>query len=1088
MAIAGISAHKTTIYHSQQVSLLNAGWLADPVQTAAMSGAVSNSDPATAVMNAVQNGIGSNFRQYYPYATRRFKKRNCNYSLSYIQNTGSVEFGLNRKRLISLLPELDGKEFRIVQDTDTFSLSGAKTFQDMDTLFGWNDFTEAKPDGTNIVITGAFEPVTFLESTEPLKNSWIVGTELSQNLPVLILDPNINENVIKSRYYLLAKTEYTPEPSAGIVYWLSSKGFEPEKVGKKKKITYTETAFNSSGIDPNNLEPVETNRITDWENDNETSMTINTDVLPDNPNTGRDLEKIPIGQPIENVKIFYRQYSHSYTDKNNNLIHVTYEWEEEGKIVYDSEGYVWATEKEESHSGVRDYFKRIDDNITSKVSLKKKFKFYPYLPIKEYNTSVLDFKNTFPYLAALKKFNDKSKDNDTEDSPKTQRQGKKKDQKHSKTKPDRVLARKAKYERKMKVKGLAGITEKDERHLVQMGKLLNTDYKEVCSSLAINEDYDKIYSANIIPAIALGSNFDEVNDYWFKFMDNVLKNIDPLHFLKFETAVNNLPKNCTFKDVLSLPRIELSYGIENGQFGGFLSFAYIKKFKITGSIRTVKRKHRLTEVKSGLHCELWRIQGNDLKHYLTNPSKELQQNIYHTSSVSGRQYNCGTGNLHVNISAIEKPYEGKVNKASAMPIKQDINKAELMFSDFGYTFFCKDIGNNELEVIAVAGLIGGQTRTGYTAHDHGSIWLDGDTLAARANHELSMFWARNFQRYSMKVNAEKIDVKTTFTAGSRKRKLETNVQSFFIVPMDWRTVSRLSGTSIMRLSQRGIITLTWTKVRVRRLRGWVKTVLQIIGVIIAIVGTIYGGWGSAAGASIMGIAKAIAYAVIIQLVIKYGLQLLIKVFGLKGFLAIIIAVIVAVVAMAASGYLNISSLPYASQTATASIASNASTQIATQSVSQSVLNTVTESIKSAITNAIKEFTSMGLKESLKFSVELASKAADTATEYIGKETQKIAQQMEQASKEYDQHMSELQELQELNQQRTAPYDVKEVMYALMNKTKLYQPDNFLTLTLMSDNTLASEEFLSGFIESKLSLEPETFDSIGSLDFSLKMKG
>ena len=88
MAIFGISAHKTTIYHSQQVSLLNAGWLADPVQTAAMSGAVSNSDPATAVMNAVQNGIGSNFRQYYPYATRRFKKRNCNYSLSYIQNTG----------------------------------------------------------------------------------------------------------------------------------------------------------------------------------------------------------------------------------------------------------------------------------------------------------------------------------------------------------------------------------------------------------------------------------------------------------------------------------------------------------------------------------------------------------------------------------------------------------------------------------------------------------------------------------------------------------------------------------------------------------------------------------------------------------------------------------------------------------------------------------------------------------------------------------------------------------------------------------------------------------------------------------------
>ena len=62
MAILGISAHKTTMYHIQTVGLLNGGWLADPVQTAAMQASVVGSDPSQSVLNAIESGTGHNLK------------------------------------------------------------------------------------------------------------------------------------------------------------------------------------------------------------------------------------------------------------------------------------------------------------------------------------------------------------------------------------------------------------------------------------------------------------------------------------------------------------------------------------------------------------------------------------------------------------------------------------------------------------------------------------------------------------------------------------------------------------------------------------------------------------------------------------------------------------------------------------------------------------------------------------------------------------------------------------------------------------------------------------------------------------------
>ena len=54
MAFLGLSLHKNTTYHIQSIQLLNSNWMADPVQTAALQGAVSGSGITEGVLGAIQ--------------------------------------------------------------------------------------------------------------------------------------------------------------------------------------------------------------------------------------------------------------------------------------------------------------------------------------------------------------------------------------------------------------------------------------------------------------------------------------------------------------------------------------------------------------------------------------------------------------------------------------------------------------------------------------------------------------------------------------------------------------------------------------------------------------------------------------------------------------------------------------------------------------------------------------------------------------------------------------------------------------------------------------------------------------------------
>lgn len=1109
MAFLGLSLHKNTTYHIQSVQLLNSNWMADPVQTAAMQGAVSGSGITEGVLGAIQSGTGFNLKQYYPYATRRFRKRNIEWNIRTVNTTNIVELGLNKDRVLDIIPSLADKEWRVISDVDMFSYSGAKTFEDIKKKYHWDSFTPALSDGTNIVITGAESALPYVTYDGDLGNSWKVGIETSKNVPVLILDPRVDKSKITSEYYLLAQEKVNFQMSGGIVYWTSSKGFESKTKSTPRTQWYSSEAYKNLGI-KDSTKTYETNRITDWREEETTTIVL--DTINDNdqplPSTGKLMNS-----PKEKVTIFYQKLvrSREITNDKSGTSFTQYlveTWSEEGEINYDEEHYIWATQTGESHPGVRAYFKLPSTNKSSINNYGDLFKFYPYLPTREHGRNILDFSKAEKLTKALRNQINHAKETTTEnDSPKLNRTGTRELYKMNKksditSETKRVLANTAKYARKVSVVEGWDIEPKDERHLVKLGDFLNLDYKETAGSMEVSEDSSKIYHNSLMPAVTLGSNFDEVNEYWYTFFKRIHRKVGKKAYLNFSAEVNKLPANCEYGHVYSLPRTEIFYNtIGSGQMGGIMGFAYTREFTLTGKIRSTKRKSGLKEVKIGLMTDLVRLKGKSLKQQLLHPSQEMVKNTYYTSPVSGKQYNVGVeGGVRVDISKMEinpdadkyiRKHGGIFTKDlkthdHVKQMQQDKDRSDLMFAYFGYTFFCKQLANNKIHVIAVAGLTFQQHRTGFVTYNHGSLGLDGVTLGARAYWEMNMFWERNKKKYIEKVSTNQINVKTIFAIGSERHRLEAHVQTFFLMPLDFKTLSRMSGTSVMRLSDRAVVSMTWATQKVRTWRGWVKSFIRLVGLAITAIGAYFGA-SSAVGQSFLAIAKTIATAAVAQIAVKYSIRLLIKVFGIKGLIALIVAVVATTLAMVLGGFTQSTSLPYAHQLPSMQVAGSAFSQ-AQNTVTQSIMQNLKSMVQESMKSIVGDISKLSTKELLAKSAGLVSKLADEGTSYLNQQTMDFAKRVEAATKEYDSHMAELQELQELNQERTAAYDVKAVMASLMNKSKLLDPSGYLESMLLADNTLSSEEYIARFISNKLTLEPSNFDSIGSLDFSLTMKG
>lgn len=1068
--------------------------MADPVATAAMQGALLEGTPHEYVENAIKTGVGYNLKQYYQYATRRFRKRNCEWSFAILRSNGSYEYGLNDDRLLTVIPSLKAQPFKIVYDVDAFSKSGSKTFQTIAEKYNWDDFSTPLADGTRVIVNGVEDPKLHFEDNIDWGTSVVIGTEISRNVPAIILDPDVDPSSITKPHYVVAVDKFTPEESAGLIYWTSSKGFVPE--GRPKNQRY-ETHFNP---DPDFLKslglldistdpptkilntPVETNRTSSWKDEYITNSYIDSSNIPDKI---KPPPKEDLNDTTEKVTIYYAQLERSAL----NFYRIRY-WEQDGTIEYDQENYVWVTEDgKESHVGLKKYFltnyKPLVD-VSSRAKKEHWFKLYPYLPIREHDQNLMDFSKAKKYIDAIKKEEEVDDDSDATDREKAR----------ERTRTSKIISNKARHQRKIKTKTILDIKKSDGRHLVKMGDYLNTDYKQLGATIQASENEEDIYHSSILPAVTLGSNYDEVNDYWWAFFKNLHKRLGDGTYLNFIDAVNKLPDNCTFDDVLKLPRIELTYGMKgHGQFGGFINFAFIRRFTLNGRIKQVKRKRNVKEITLGLHADLLELTGDNLKELLKEPSKTMVKTEYFKTTHTQREYNCGTdeSNYQLDVSAL-KPASRNPNRrtnglggfwfstlnrgAKERIIRQDSDKAELMFSNFGYTFVCKPIGNGQLDVIAIAGLIGGQTRTGYVAHDRYSKRLDGRVVACRAHQELRMLWLRNYKKYIEKVPSNKIDVQIVFSAGSSRRKLESRFNSLFIIPLDYRVVSRMSGVALMRFTNRACLMMNWAITEVKQMRGIFTTLIKVIGIVITVVSAIM---NPTAAMTWQQILKQVLIAAVTQAVINVGVKLLVKLLGNKGFMALLVAIIVITVAVSIGGQMDLASLPYANQLPSNQLAS----RLGQTSIEKGFFDSLVDGIKNSIQKTIQDWVN---PNNLFKNVSTAvNKGSEIMGKYYQSQMKEVQERMERMTAEYERHMQELEELQEENEARAAPYSVKEAMAAIANKTKILGLEEFMTTSLLADNTLASEDYLAGFIEQKLNIEPDTFDSIGSIDFSLENK-
>lgn len=1099
MGFLGISAHKYTYHQGQDASAVNDNWLPDPVLTSAMSAVVQGANPAEAVKDYLSSGNGYNFKKAYQYQKLRWKKRICNYYVSHFNTsysgstiiTGSYDKTLTEENIKELLPQLENKFWKVDEYFHNLSYSGSKFFYDMDNLYGLNDFTEPDTEGNYVLINGLnnIRGIT-VKNGENLSTSYMIGYEIRQNIPAIILDPRVNEENLEGEYYLVAKDRYTPKQSKGAVVWLSNQDLTVEREEIIDEYLYSADAFALLGME-NNFEKQEFNRIY---LDSSSSGSDFSGIIIDDLNAPDDptIEDLDISN-TDRIIIYSRRIKEIKSDGSVLVEFI----ETEGSIEYDEIIYLWVDEENnESHNGLKDYYGEVIETTKQDLFKPKLFKFYGSLPLKQDECWLLNFEDTKAqkYKSAVKTQNDLTDESDVEpDAPRVNRDGAKYKQKEKKQAnklkgSDRtVLAREKYYKKKIKLTNHFGITEKDDRHICSYADLLGIDYKDISTNLSNNENQGYIYYASIFPSIrSLGSNYDEENNYLWKFWDKIYRTYGQSSYDAFEQAVNTMPPNCFIHDAYNLPRVEIGIDIPDEKLGNSINFAYIKKFKMSG-VRTRntkgKRKTSLKEVRAGKLIQAYRLSGSALQDALLNPSLELVDIEYYETK-AGKEYQVGYGaeTIYLPPEVFEpRKTRGMEENCHAEWLPYP-TICEMMFDKFGYTFFINPLDNEgNVEVIAVAGLVYRLKWTSFTDWHPDTVDLSGRHMLMRSHCDLRMFAERNRKKYL--EHNEDTDVAYHIEAGSKKRKLSYKVRYACYTPIDYKILNRMSGVACARLTQRCMYIYMNTRQRQKSLRGWVKAVMQIVGLIVAIVGAIYGDGGTT-GMSIMAMAKTVAIAIVANLVIKQVLKLLVKVFGLKGLIAILVAVVIMVIACYSGQLNNVSSLPLASETAN-QMATNAMAQAVNKSLTQSVLENLKTAIQESIQNTLKQIADTSIKGIINTSSKTLSLINDATQMYIQDEMKSLKTKYEEETKKYREHMKELEELAELDRERSAPYDIKVVMNALMNKVNLIDPTAFIEVSLMLGNEMAGLDYLSVFTENKLRVEPDNFDPILNADFSLK---
>ena len=1100
--------HHTTryqYYYTQAVSNINEGWVADPIATmgAASVARSGGANIAQDVENGIRTGIGIDLLKYYQYSTRRFKKRNASWTLRQVFQSASEKVVISENELKTLDPTLGDKHYRIIQEDKNPVMGGMKFLADMQAKYGLDYFHDTDSKGNSVAIntlsaaSGQIDGVKY--------DTWIVGTANSPIYKsILLVDPrdDVSKFTSVNPYYVLDTYKYEPKPSVGISYWVCNAG--PAITIKDKRTenfsrSRQEEDYSTYSAYVKNKEYI-ISKESNWQIEDFDGEGVVVYGITDNVDTAPKPE--PAKVPIE--KITYKKFKVTSGD----LVGVSVDfWTEEHTVIFDEERFLYGTETE--NLNVWKLYK--DARAVKEVGVldlnsdkdKRLLKLFPYIPIKEHFEDVFETGKAKKLMDAYKTVSEAARKADEaqvkkeEDAPKANREVAKLNRKREKNeevkKAQRTIQRSGKYKRKLTVRKVDGLKPSDKRHLIQMGKYLNVDPRELALAGIAQNGSDKVMFSAVQPASKIASNFDTMEKYNYIFFKKLMKILGDGGYSKFSATLRaNFAKTKTFKPS-DLPRYEFDYHV--GQLHCRMSFCFIKEFEMKGTLRKTKRKHKIQETRRGKVTTLYnnKLRGEEEEigdngatrsvpvrykdfeyspeqtiQMLLNPPEEFAGDRYYTTAEGAKQYNIGGDNNR----GVHTAQGGR-----------NFNLSEMTLSSYGYTFFCKQVSKDRVKVIAVAGLTGGMRGS------HENYWdqhLNADWFYASAYHELGLLYERNRLKYIDKKASGSIDVSTQFQHGGSRYKTYNKFQTFFLIPLDMRSAMKLGGADLTRFATRAIWQHQWTHTETHsKSLGFIKIIVAVVGLIIAIIaaGPTWGGslsayfsaLGTMLGTSAFwaNLITNLVIAQVISFAVSKGIALLARMLGLKGFLALIVAVIIATVVAYAGGFdMNQSAMPYASEVASRQVATNVAT-------------TTTQSMASSFTKSIaQEVAKITYKD-------IAKSIIFEGGSYLGGQMQQqqltdLQKQAEVEQQAFNAAMSVLEEKQEGEKLTGVQYDVKEVLKALNVRIKAQDPSTFYGMATMDVNELCGVDFLSGFLQSKLSLDLNSFDPVSSLNFSTKL--
>lgn len=511
------------------------------------------------------------------------------------------------------------------------------------------------------------------------------------------------------------------------------------------------------------------------------------------------------------------------------------------------------------------------------------------------------------------------------------------------------------------------ITSSDLRKFRVAAKLLGQEYEALVGQLIHSEaknDSPEVHHSYILPSVTLNTKVMECKKYWYDFMD---RTYDKLHGNKpseikgklstsseqliqsraelwFNTQVTKGVIDVSVKGTYTVEtELDISHSVlfapntvsivaatENNKvdplsFG--LSYVHMNKFKIKGTIHN-KKKRRLRnyyEIKMGRNNndESPLIKAPVSITYTVKRANDVViDSVKLTGSVSvvppsENGFGFTTQHKKVQSTRSVEDYEGRTTS--------EPTNYEDTFEDPNittYTCFCKQSGNDEIEIIAVMGM-----SMFSLVHDKGVSMSAQDYMLNYGEMEKQGFY------------------------------------NMFTMPICYKTLRRAGLVNNTRFASRSVQRLDYST-KDQYVPWYARSAFQVVLIIVQVVLTVItiwsGGWGGALVEAVKQGAMAVVKQVLIQIAMQIAIQLavqavikaLAKVFGAEFAMILGSLAAVALTAYGIGQGFDVT-LPYATQVyMVAPAIINASlTQVATM---QANLQEMMEKEKAALEKATKD--------------------------------------------------------------------------------------------------------------------------------------